>query len=186
VVEINYYYDSNFNLDPELKPFTHQASANPGTKPPKNALRTAPPLLKTPAEGDPRPFPPGKWAAVVNGAWQTIEDHREEEGFVDCQPFTIKNFGPYPDGWSAVKPPPTAEEIKRETISQLQAELNGYDFKSIRSMRTIESLRAYINTFSEPSLVAGLETEIASEADFLAQIEDKATEARNKLKGLQG
>ena len=44
-------------------------------------------------------------------AWEQVESHKGEHGYLNGQPHTIINHGPYPDGWSATPPPLTAEEL---------------------------------------------------------------------------
>lgn len=92
----NHYFDDTH----PLRPYTHSAYATPGTTPPDNALRKAPPPKRS-------GFHPGE----RNGEWVEIEDHREKNGFVNGQPYTIKEYGPLPDGWSESLPPPTEEEL---------------------------------------------------------------------------
>lgn len=46
-----------------------------------------------------------------NGAaWEQVEDHRGEEGWLDGTPCRIGDYGPYPDGWSATMPEKSREE----------------------------------------------------------------------------
>lgn len=48
---------------------------------------------------------------VAGDAWEEVEDHRGEKGYLDGQPHTITELGPLPDGWSDTPPPPTHEEL---------------------------------------------------------------------------
>ena len=42
-----------------------------------------------------------------NGAkWVQVENHTGKEGYLNDEPFTIKEYGPFPDGWSETPPPP--------------------------------------------------------------------------------
>lgn len=44
--------------------------------------------------------------------WEQVEDHKGAEGYVNGQPFTVKDYGPLPKGWSATPPPPSLEEAR--------------------------------------------------------------------------
>jgi hypothetical protein len=165
---INYYYD---DTNP-LKPFTHEAMANPGSLPPKNAIRTAP------------AFAEGKWPVFENGGWTLIDDRRGQEGYLNGQPYKIEKLGPVPDGWTDTPPPPTAEEIKARKTADIQAKLNTYDFKTTRPLRTLNSLwRRYdiVNTEVEKEEIMSI---IADEEVYLQALEDKAAAARQELSEL--
>lgn len=47
---------------------------------------------------------------VAGDAWEEVEDHRGESGYVNGVPTEIKEYGPLPDGWSVTPPPPTLED----------------------------------------------------------------------------
>lgn len=94
----NNYFD---NTHP-LRPYTHSSPAMPGTVPPVNALRGETPTAR-----------PGFHPAEQNGRWIEIEDHRGQNGYVNGQPYEVRDFGPLPDGWSETLPPPTPEELAR-------------------------------------------------------------------------
>ena len=75
---------------------------------PNNATRTAP----KPQDG----YIP-RW----NGnQWEQIEDHKGQEGYVDGKPFTIKEYGPLPDGFNKFPPPPTLEEARAAAIDRIK------------------------------------------------------------------
>ena len=48
----------------------------------------------------------GLWPCEKDGAWVLVDDHRGEQGYVNGEPVTIKEFGPLPDGWSDTPPEP--------------------------------------------------------------------------------
>jgi len=53
------------------------------------------------------PDAPAGFAACWNGsAWELVEDHRGEAGYVNGAAFVIDGFGAYPEGWSAAPPEP--------------------------------------------------------------------------------
>ena len=47
----------------------------------------------------------------INGQWIQVENHRGEKGYVDGRPYTMMDYGPYPDGWSTEPPLPTVDEL---------------------------------------------------------------------------
>lgn len=53
--------------------------------------------------------------------WQQIEDHKGEEGYVHGEPFTIKEYGPLPDGWTKTPPPPSLEKAKASKLMEINA-----------------------------------------------------------------
>lgn len=50
-------------------------------------------------------------ARRVNGAWVNVENHVGEKGYLNGVPTEIKEYGPLPDGWSVMPPPPTADQL---------------------------------------------------------------------------
>jgi hypothetical protein len=52
-------------------------------------------------------------------AWEQVENHMGEAGYVHGAPFTIKDYGPYPEGWSATPPPPTLEEARAAKSAEI-------------------------------------------------------------------
>ena len=123
-MEQNNYFDETHSL----RPYTHSLPANPGTTPPANALRGKKPTAKA-------GYHPGE----KNGKWIEIEDHRGEKGYLDGQPHTISDFGPYPNGWSKQAPDPTPEEIRQTRKAEILYRLNEIDTESIRPLRSVSS-----------------------------------------------
>lgn len=80
-----------------------------------------------PANGawDAPQFVAGHWPrrTADGSAWESVEDHRGEEGYLDGEPHTIRDCGPLPDGWSATPPPPTLEEVLAAKLSEV---MGGY------------------------------------------------------------
>ncbi len=58
----------------------------------------------------------------VDDAWQELEDHRGESGFVNGEPFTIKELGPLPEGWSTKPSEPTEREKILAQILELESQ----------------------------------------------------------------
>lgn len=65
---------------------------------PNNATRTPPQL----SDG----YIP-RW----NGnRWVLVEDHKGQEGYLNGEQYTVKDYGPLPEGFSETSPPPSLEE----------------------------------------------------------------------------
>lgn len=97
-----------FNPSHPLRPYTHSAPANLGTLAPANALR-----------GDKPTASEGYWPGESSGSWIDIEDHRGTQGWLNKGPYTIRDFGPLPDGFTTTEPEPdpvtpTSADLSRE------------------------------------------------------------------------
>ena len=114
---MNNYY---FNSEHPLRPYTHSLMATEGTFPPLNALRVEP------------EFQEGYWPCEQDGSWVQIEDHREKQGYINGEPFIIKELGSLSDGWSDTPPPPSFEEVQTDKVS----EINGKYEESIRILQS--------------------------------------------------
>lgn len=78
------------------------------------------------------------YAPVWNGsAWEYIEDHRGEKGWVNRVPVEVRELGPLPDGFTTEEPAPTAEELAEQRRQEILAELDRIDRASSRSLRAI-------------------------------------------------
>ena len=78
------------------------------------------------------------YASVWNGgAWEYIEDHRGEKGWVNRVPVEVRELGPLPDGFTTEEPAPTAEELAEQRRQEILAELDRIDRASSRSLRAI-------------------------------------------------
>lgn len=106
----NHYFDEN-------DVYTGSASVNPGTLPPADALRTAPPRRD------------GYWPVrnQAGDGWELMEDHRGEEGWLHGQSAVITALGVLPEGWSAS--PPTdvpAMDASEKRAAQYRARADPY------------------------------------------------------------
>lgn len=64
-----------------------------------------------------------------NGAaWEQVENHKGEEGYINGETFTIKAYGPLPDGWSETAPPPDLEEVKEQARSALRQKRKNVEY----------------------------------------------------------
>lgn len=92
---------------------------------PNNSTRTAP------QEQD------GYCPRWTGEAWESVEDHKGIEGYVDGKPFTVKEFGPLPEGWSETPPEPTESELCADRIAEIKGELQSIDTAKVRPMSAI-------------------------------------------------
>jgi hypothetical protein len=114
-----------------------------------------------------------------------VEDHRGESGYVGGKSFTIKELGPYPDGWSTTPPEKTADELKAEAEAACLGALAEIDAKSTRSIRAIEVLRAELAVASGSDLTA-LNAKLTDELTFLEGLESQARAQRAALAEIRG
>ncbi len=133
----NHYYNDTH----PLRPYTHSLAAMPGSIPPVNALRGDAPTAK-----------PGFWPCEKDGAWVYGEDHRGEEGYVNGEPYTINDFGPWPEGWSHTPPPPAPEERGRQFEAAVDARLLA--FVRQRSWDSLERALAQRGEFAADAAIA--------------------------------
>jgi hypothetical protein len=89
---------------------------------PSNATYTAPDVV------------PGYIPRWSGSAWEQVEDHKGEQGYLDGQPHTIKDYGPWPEGWSDEPPPPTPEELASQRKAEIHARLDKIDMDIIRCL----------------------------------------------------
>lgn len=87
-------------------------------------------------------------------AWEQVEDHKGKEGFVDGKPYTIKEYGPLPEGWSDTPPPPTLDEAKAAKIAAIDAQtcsaiLAGFDYEIDAGTGTTEALHFSYDSFDQ-------------------------------------
>ena len=142
----NYHYD----LKDPLRPLIRSTVANPGSLPPKGAVRIAPP-----AQED---IPEGMVPVWDGGAWALAEDHRKEKGWVNGAATVIENVGPYPVGWSDSPPPPTAAELVAADRAEKLSRLAAIDWESIRPLRAVAE---DVATEADSQKLADLEAEAA-------------------------
>ncbi len=64
-----------------------------------------------------------RWNGKV---WVQVENHKGKEGYVDGQPFTIKEYGPLPEGWSDTPPPPALQEQIQAFTAKIQNRLDAF------------------------------------------------------------
>ena len=70
-------------------------------------------------------------------AWEQVENHKGKEGYVGGKSFTVKEYGPLPDGWSDTPPEPTQKEKDAQLKTQILARLKEIDLASVRPLRAM-------------------------------------------------
>lgn len=83
---------------------------------PNNAARTAPKI----EEG----FIP-RWNGKL---WEQVENNKGREGYVNGEAFTVKEYGPLPEGWSATLPPPSLNEMKDKARAALREKRKAVEY----------------------------------------------------------
>ena len=53
--------------------------------------------------------------------WEQVENHKGLEGYLNGEPYTIKDYGPLPDGFSTSKPLPSLDEAKKQARQELKS-----------------------------------------------------------------
>ena len=110
------------------------------------------------------------YAPVWNGdAWEYIEDHRGEKGWVNRVPFEIKELGPLPADFTTDEPEPTSEEKAQQRRREILAELDRIDRASSRSLRAVLTAQS---SGKEPD---------AADVEKLTEYEESAKALRTEL-----
>lgn len=60
--------------------------------------------------------------------WEQVENHKGEQGWVNDEPYTIIDYGPYPDGWSTTEPifTPSEQEKIQAALEAIRERLNDF------------------------------------------------------------
>ena len=93
-------------------------------------------------------------------SWEQVENHVGESGYVNGEPFTVRDYGPHPEGWSSASPDPGP----REKAGRLRARIAAVEATGERALRETSLALAEYRT-PPPAAVARLkavETEIAA------------------------
>lgn len=124
VQKINYYFD-------DFRVYADSCPARPETVArPDNALWIAPP--------DDCPEGHVIVAKADGSGWETVPDYREAGAFdPEGQWRRVTEPGPLPDGWTAERPPPSAEALRETRINAIKSELISLDIASVRADRVI-------------------------------------------------
>lgn len=60
-----------------------------------------------------------RWVGA-SASWEQVENHKGVEGYLNGEPYTIKDYGPLPDGFSTSKPLPSLEDAKKQARQELK------------------------------------------------------------------
>jgi hypothetical protein len=60
-------------------------------------------------------------------AWERVENHRGEKGWLYGVETEITEYGPLPDDWWDIAPPPTLEEAKAAKLAEISAAYSEFD-----------------------------------------------------------
>lgn len=98
-------------------------------------------------------------------AWEQVENHQGKEGYVDGQPFTVKDYGPLPEGWSDSPPPPTPEERAARARAERDSRISATDYLMMPDYPVSDGARAALGVYRQAlrdvPLQAGFPDEIA-------------------------
>jgi hypothetical protein len=107
-------------------------------------------------------------------AWEQVENHQGQEGYLDGRPHTIKDYGPLPAGFGEAPPPPTAAEAARTRRAEIMAELDRIDRASLRPLRAIAK---GVATEEDTTKLAELEARAGELRAELAELDPEAAHA---------
>lgn len=96
-------------------------------------------------------------------AWVQVENHKGEQGWLNDEPHTIKEYGPLPAGWSATAPEKSAAEKQAELIDSFMAAIQA-------RLDAFAKTRAYDDARACVSVYLGCSNEtFAAEAAYMQQ-----------------
>ena len=61
-----------------------------------------------------------RWVGA-SASWEQVENHKGVEGYLNGEAYTIKDYGPLPDGFSTSKPLPSLDEAKKQARQELKS-----------------------------------------------------------------
>jgi hypothetical protein len=175
--QINYYYDDGH----AFKPFLRELMGNDPAKgffPPPNTTTVPVP------ERDEKGEWPGLWPCWNGISWEMKEDHRGKTGYVGREPVKISDLGPLPAGWKT-ELEPTPLEAKQRARDEILYKLAALDAKSTRSIRAIGVLTNEIKNTVGISGNDELIVKLATEENYLRDLEREANAARETLAAIQ-
>ena len=62
-----------------------------------------------------------RWTGDRGESWEQVENHKGLEGYLNGEAYTIKDYGPLPQGFSITKPLPSLDEAKKQARQELKA-----------------------------------------------------------------
>lgn len=82
-------------------------------------------------------------------AWNLLEDHKGEHGYLNGQKFTISDYGPYPEGFSLDPPAKTQEELFSMLRSARDVKLAQTDYLIMPDYPLAEAKRETVLTYRQ-------------------------------------
>jgi hypothetical protein len=130
---------------------------------PHNCTATAPPGAA-----------PGRRARWTGQAWEPVEDYRGRAAYrPDGESYTVKDWGPLPEGDSLEPPPPTPEDEAKTRIGEIKAAFARIASDSERPLRALKV--AELRGQPEPQ----------ADKEKLIDLEARAEELRAELAALE-
>lgn len=93
--------------------------------------------------------------------WMQVEDHKRLEGWLDGEPYTIKDYGPLPKGFSTEPPEPTLEEKQAAIVGAVQARLDAF-----------AQARGYDGILSAATYATSTNAQFAAEGKYAVEARD--------------
>ena len=104
-------------------------------------------------------------------AWEQVENHKGQEGYVDGKPYTVKEYGPLPEDWSDTPPPPTLEQARAAKLAEIGA---AYDAALIATLTMPAASPSGADVAAQAALFAV--SDPTGLADVLGILADRRTE----------
>lgn len=82
-------------------------------------------------------------------AWEQVENHRGEEGWLNGKPHKIEEYGPYPDGWSAIEPKKSREELLRMLRAARDIRLAATDYLMLPDSPLADGQKAALTLYRQ-------------------------------------
>lgn len=61
-----------------------------------------------------------RWVGA-SASWEQVQNHKGLEGYLNGELYTIRDYGPLPEGFSITKPLPSLDEAKKQARQELKA-----------------------------------------------------------------
>ena len=84
---------------------------------PCDCFRECPPKITLDGEDIPQWY---KYRRTGSGRFELVQDHRGREGYLNGESYTVKKWGPLPEGWSESAFPSNLEEAKNKARADLK------------------------------------------------------------------
>lgn len=112
-------------------------------------------------------------------AWVQVENHKGKSGYLDGRPYTVKDYGPLPEGFSLTPPPPTPEEAQAARIAEIDQRIATLEAAAQRPaivIADIVSLAASMGRGYTDAELYTLDLEGSWLSEYRTEIEDLRSE----------